>query len=386
MTLIPMTTMSYSATGDPTANPTLQSLSESVERRIAVGSVVGAQALIGRRDETVFERCFGRASREDARPVDPDTRFCIGSCSKPAASACVMTTVADGHLDLDAPIDRWLPEFWRLRIAGDGLAPRAPTVRETMCHRAGFYSQKHKMSARQRDLIRDFTQTLDGAVNGMAREDLLSAPGTQYAYSGAGYCVLGRVAEAATGESFETLLRQRVCVPLGMSRTTYFPPQADNNIAVGHITTEEELTVNCQAPHLLGDRHRFALIGGSLYSTARDMARFARMILNEGRQGDAEVLPRAAWLETIRRPSPDQAYGLGWGMAFRNGADRPFRLSHGGALFSYRSLIAVDLDSGWFAVANWTVDETATPREEDETGNSVEKAVKQALNALAAAP
>ena len=100
------------------------------------GKLVGAQLAIGHEDQILLNRNFGIRSIEDDTPVDSKTMFCIGSCSKPIASAVVMTLVDDGTLSLDKGIDTWIPAFDSLETT-DGEASRAPTMAELLSHHGG---------------------------------------------------------------------------------------------------------------------------------------------------------------------------------------------------------------------------------------------------------
>src|SRR5262245_15295698 len=103
------------------------------------------------------------------------------------------------------------------------------------------------------------------------------------------------------------------------------------------------------SPHLLGDAHRFALVGGSIYSTATDVASFARMVLASGRMGDIVVLSADAAQEFIKPQFTDQRYGLGWVLETGPG-DKVTRLLHNGTLAAYRGVVHIDLDRGLYIV------------------------------------
>lgn len=318
---------------------------------IKEGRVVGGQLVVGDRDGITLERSFGRRAPDDPTPVDAETMFCIGSCSKPIASACILSLVGDGTLKLDEPIARRLPEFASLKLESGGPAARSPNLRELLAHRGGIYSQKEGMSPRQTSWIRDFSKTLEASVRGIAAEALIAPPGSRYAYSGAGYCVVGRLAEVATKTPFETLLQERVVRPLGMTRTTYFPPGGESNVAVGAGPQGRKDPL---ARRLLGPENRLPLVGGSLFTTAVQEARFARMILDEGKAGDTTIIPASAWKEVVRRQFPGMAYGLGWGQTF-DAQDRVTRLQHTGQLGGYNSYLGIDRVVGCYAVVHWTV-------------------------------
>jgi CubicO group peptidase (beta-lactamase class C family) len=250
---------------------------------------------------------------------------------------------------------------------------RAPTLRELLCHRAGIFSQKRRITPAQRRLIRDFRLTLEQSVDGIAQHKLIVQPGGEYAYSGAGYCVIGRVAEVATGKPFECILQQKLAVPLSLKRTTYFPSTEDTNVAAGAVLDEERLRTNRQTPHLFGAELRLPLIGGSLYSTARETTRFARMIADRGRVDSKPVISNTTW-EELTSQQADQLYGLGWSLALRD--ERTVQLSHNGSLASSRSKLRVDLDTGRSVVVHYTVAGSKDRR----TGTAINKAVEDALN------
>jgi len=191
------------------------SLKATLDELVKNGSLVAAQAVVGRGDRILLDYGVGVTNPGGDQKIDGETLFCIGSCSKPFASAVVMSLVEDGLLELEQPISRYRPAFKNLKLPNDKPSERAPTMKELLAHRAGIYSQKKRMTPRQEGWIRNFGLTLQESVKGIANEPLISTPGSEYAYSGAGYCVVGRVAEVASGKTFEQLLQSRIAAPLG---------------------------------------------------------------------------------------------------------------------------------------------------------------------------
>jgi CubicO group peptidase (beta-lactamase class C family) len=96
------------------------------------------------------------------------------------------------------------------------------------------------------------------------------------------------------------------------------------------------------------------LVGGSLYSTGREMARFARMMLHEGRFAEAVVLPKPAWKEFLKRPFAEGKYGHGWVLEFGK-KDEVVAVGHNGSLSGYRSIIRIDLKRRSYLVLHWTI-------------------------------
>jgi len=327
-----------------------------LDRLMKDGQIVGAQVYIGEDDITVFERNYGVRSIDDKTPINSETLFCIGSCSKPYASAVILSLVEMGELDLQSPVSEILPAFSHPKIARTGKTSRPPNLLELLSHRGGIYSQKQGMNRRQARWIRDFGVSLAESVDGISKEPLLSQPGTEYAYSGAGYCILGRVAETQTNNSFEEILQERIGQPLSFRRTTYFPKREDRNIASGSLNQG----INPATPHL-SKPFRLPLIGGSLYSTVQESSRFARMILQRGRFGEASVLAPGSFASYLSLPFEGQPYGLGWSVREDNG--RATEISHSGSLASSRASMRINLDNGRYGLVFYTLADPAQSRE-----------------------
>jgi len=344
-------------TWDPqSAEAEVKDIYAVVEQLIRDESIAGAQVAVGQAEAVLEVKSFGVRDVRDRQPVDNDTRFCIGSCSKMFAGAVLVSLASNRTVDLDEPIDHWLKVYSAPKLAGGENASRAPTLRELLCHRAGIYSQRNQMTKNQTRWIRDFRLSLVDSVAGIAMEPLNVEPGKEYAYSGAGYCVLGRVAEVAAGMPFDQLLALHVGRPLKLSRTTYFPPVDDANVAAGHVVQDGRLSVVRLTPHLLGKQHRLALIGGSLYAPAREVAQFARMLLRKGNTQGGEVLSLSEWKEmtTGHAPRPGGGYGFGLFVTSDSRTGEVHTVSHGGALFGSFSYITVDFQTGRFGVITFT--------------------------------
>jgi CubicO group peptidase (beta-lactamase class C family) len=312
--------------------------------------------VVGEVDSSLVSKNFGVRDIKSRNPVNDETQFCIGSCSKMFASAVLVSLATDKTVDLDVPIDRWLKDFRTPNLANGGKASRAPTLSELLSHRGGIYSQRDRLTKIQTRWIRDFELPLADAVVGIAREPLSIEPGKRYAYSGAGYCVLGRVAEVAAGQSFDTLLALHVAKPLKLTRTTYFPVIDENNIAAGHTIQNGKLSVVRQTPHLLQRRQKLALIGGSIYAPAREAAEFARMLLHKGQTKNGDVLSPTEWktMTTIRSPRPGGGYAFGLFVSNDARTGKVVSVSHGGALFGSFCHIAVDFRTKRFGVVTYT--------------------------------
>jgi CubicO group peptidase (beta-lactamase class C family) len=338
-------------------------LSGILSNAIKENSVIGAQLIEGTTQSPPVQTSnFGSLTSQRKYPVTNETMFCIASCSKPLVSSLIFTLVEQNKLDLQTPGDKWLPSLRNLKLA-DGTPSRAPNLRELLTHRGGVYSQKKKLTPTQLKAIRDFRLSLSQSVDMISQQPLTSEPGLRYAYSGAGYCLIGAIAEQATDLSIDTLLQTHVCEPLGMQSTTFFPNRSDASPPTTPSVPRVATGGNARTPppHLLGSEMRLPLVGGSIHTTAEDLQRFARMIANRGKTDRNRVMTLATWSSYLSRPYKQQRYGYGWTHTV---SGNHLIVSHNGSLPPSQAALKINLTTGVYTIALWTLsdpdDTTAT--------------------------
>ncbi len=354
--------------------PVLNRIADDVQSLVDAGEIIGAQLVVSNNQHILMSRNFGVRSVEDDTPIDAETMFCIGSCSKPIASAAILMLVDKGVLDLNRNIDFWLPAYGKLKTT-DGQPSRAPNLAELLSHYGGIYSQRNRLTSRQLKWIRDFKLSLETSANGIAREPLIARPGELYAYSGAGYCVAGRVAEVAAKMPFEEILQANICKPLGLLKTTYFPSSDVANIATGSV---DGRMVEASSPHL-SRPFNLSLIGGSLYSTAEDCIQFLQTVLKQEITKEA-VLMRNALFSSYTLPyrKESNSYGFGWSVR-QSDKDGFVTLAHNGSLSAYKATFQIDRQTGLCIVMLYTV-------AEPDDNRSLMRKVQSALRPLMDAP
>jgi len=364
----------------PSTDRAVECLRAVLERATADGTALGTQLALGDVQGVRVECATGHLSHRRRHLTTPETRFSIGSVSKPIAAALVMRLAERGSVDLDLPVDTWLPELADLHQPDDSPAGRAPTLRELLCHRGGLLSQTRRLTPRQLGLLYDWTRPLEVAVRRIALEPLLHAPGAAFAYSSAGYDVAGRVAEVAAGDPFDRLLARQITGPLGMDATGYRvfgdPP--------GHATAgfhrDGDVRDHPMAPNRAPSGARRILVGGGLSSTARDLARFARMVAAGGSTEGATVLDRETWVEWVSAPPFDQRYGLGWRLLDLGTDGCAARVAHEGAIAGSRAFLRVDLESGRFAVVLVTLSRPAPGAGPSTLEGEIDRAIGRFLD------
>ncbi|KAA2262402.1 beta-lactamase family protein [Solihabitans fulvus] len=265
--------------------------------------------------------CHGVTSLDNPLPVDRDTLFVLGSVSKSFTATVLLRLVADGLVELDAPVRRYVPEL----VLADERAAAELTVLNLLNHTAG-------LGVRLVVETGDGDDALAGYVARMAELAQIAPVGARASYSQAGYNLLGRIIEKVTGLTFEQAVASLALEPLGLSDTTYTLDHAiTRRFAVGHNLDEDgELAVARQWKDTRGNNP-----GGGIVSTVADQLRWARFHLGDGRaDSGATVLP-ADLLARMQEPTVElqgstlgDAFGLCW---FLRDVDGVRTVGHGGS-------------------------------------------------------
>jgi len=298
------------------------------------GSLAGAVTLVADKENVLSLEAHGFADIGSAKPMTTSALFWIASQTKPITATAVMMLVDQGKVGLDDPVEKYLPEFKDLWLAvekdADHALLRRPrhaiTVREILSHTSGmpFASAMEQPTL---DML-----TLRDAANSYAITPLEFEPGTKYQYSNAGINTAGRIIEVVTGMGYEEFLNVTIFGPLDMKDTCMVPSVRQvARLAKAYKPSDdkthlEETTIS-QLHYPLTDRCRQPMPAGGLFSTARDLAKFCRMILQGGVFQDKRFLSEPAVREMSSRqtpPSLPESYGLGWSVE----ADS---FNHGGA-------------------------------------------------------
>jgi CubicO group peptidase (beta-lactamase class C family) len=249
--------------------------------------------------------CHGVTSIENPLPVDPDTVFVLGSVTKTFTATAMMCLVADGKVDLDAPVRQYVSEF----TLKDERAAAAITVLNLLNHTAGL---DWRMSAE----TGEGDDALALYVAKMAQSELIAPPGTRASYSQVGYNLAGRVIEKVTGLTFERAIGSLLFEPLRLSHTFFTAAEVmTRRFAVGHnLGQDGTLSVARQWKDTRANNP-----GGDAGSSAADLLRWARFHLGDGRTETGEQVLSAAVLRQMQQPTVElrgstlgDAFGICW--------------------------------------------------------------------------
>ncbi|MDG4865145.1 serine hydrolase, partial [Streptomyces sp. T-3] len=276
-------------------------LTELAARHRVPGAVLG----IARGDELALAAC-GVLNKDTGVTATEDSLFQIGSLTKVWTTTLIMQLVDEGKLDLDTPVADVLPE---LRLSDPGAAKQV-TVRQLLTHTSGIDGDLFTDTGRGDDCLERYADHLGTAAQ-------IHPPGATFSYCNSGFVLAGRIIEKLTGMSWDSALKERLCTPLGLTRTVTLPEEALRfRTAMGHDAPGDEDPRPVPAWGL----PRSAGPAGLITATAADVLAFARMHLAGGRTADGtRVLSgQAASAMTDRQVDlPDvhtlgDSWGLGW--------------------------------------------------------------------------
>ena len=333
--------MNNQSSSTSAANKTAASagvLSAKLQPFVDDNLLAGAVMAVASKDQILALEAIGYADWAAKKPMKVDDFFWVASMAKPITATGFMILVDEGKVDINDPVEKYLPEFKGQMVAikddpNNAVVPahHPITIREILSHTSGL---PFCSAAEGWPLDR---LTLADAVASNAAVPLMAQPGTVYNYSNAGINAAGRIIEVITGSSYEDFMDERLFHPLGMKDTTYFPSTGQlQRLARAYKQKPapeylEEIPID-QVSHPLDQKKgRYPFPAGGLFSTAPDIANFCRMLLGDGTfEGRRYLSPGAIRTMASKQTGlPDNNYGLGW--------DAPDGgpYSHGGALATY---------------------------------------------------
>jgi uncharacterized protein YbbC (DUF1343 family)/CubicO group peptidase (beta-lactamase class C family) len=282
-----------------------------VQEAIAAKQTPGAVVVVGQGERTLYEKAFGsRAVAPAVEPMSVDTVFDVASLTKVVATTtAVMTLIEDGRLRLNDPVASHIPGFERY---GKGNI----TIRHLLTHVSGL----------RPDVDLHPWTGYDTAIELAKDEVPTAAPNEAFVYSDINFFLLGHIVTRITGESLDAYTRRVVFEPLGMKETGFNPPSAWlPRIAPTERCAGPDPGTPCKrpdAPPLRGVVHdptarRMGGVAGhaGLFSTARDLQRFVRMLIGNGQLDGVRVLSAAsvrAMTSPQTPPGMRAVRGFGW--------------------------------------------------------------------------
>jgi CubicO group peptidase (beta-lactamase class C family) len=302
-----------------------------VQRQTDRLNIPGAALAIVEGDQMVHFRGFGRARPGGGAPA-AQTPFVLGSITKSFTALAVMQLVEAGKVELDAPIQRYLPRF---RVADLQVSAQI-SVRHLLNQTSGLSQMAGVLPLADFD---DSPGVGERQARALAALQLTHPVGSAFEYSNMNYNLLGLIVEAVSGESYAAYVRDHIFAPLEMRHS--YPTRTEampDGLAVGHrywfaLPIADDLPLP-----------RGSLPSGQLISSAEDMSRYLSAHLNEGRYGDVRILSPAG-MDELHRPAVEGSIGLVRGryaMGWLVDQTGPTRIDwHEGTVPDYFSYMAI---------------------------------------------
>jgi CubicO group peptidase (beta-lactamase class C family) len=257
-------------------------------------------------NDLLFLKGYGYADKETLTPATPLTLFCVGSVSKLFTGIAVMQLVEQGRIDLDAPLETYIPDFgYKTHFPDAGPI----TVRTLMTHQSGIVGDIVKGWCSVSGPDHHFRELVD-----VLRDEYLAyPPGYISTYSNCAVALLGIVIEEVSGVEFKTYVQNHICRPLGMltsnfSLRDYMHPM----LAKSYDST--------------GARSPFLYIrdepAGSFISNTLEMSLFMRMILNGGKLFGRRILRQSTLEQMFVQQNSEiefdfpKDHGARWGLSW----------------------------------------------------------------------
>jgi CubicO group peptidase (beta-lactamase class C family) len=294
-----------------------------------LGGVAGGALALIHHGEFIMKTSFGYADVDAKTPFTTSQPVRLASASKPITATVLLVLHDKGLLDIDEPIDSYLPELKRIKIQDGGVATRAPTIRECFSHMGGLPPNKDVDDDRRQQL---FSTGPDTIVRALGRFGLSHNPGTKEVYSGIGYIVAARVSEVLLQMDFEGVMIQELLKPLGMTKTTFRPTQ-DLIDQMPTLYNLEKWGFDPQPPPPVGGEINPA---GGLLSTLDDMAVFYQLHARRGAYDGGRLLSQDTIEQMYMAQSKSGEHGLGFNTDENKGKGAPAgTVMHGGKTGTY---------------------------------------------------
>jgi serine beta-lactamase-like protein LACTB, mitochondrial len=279
------------------SNAKAEAVEAAVTTAMARLGIPGASVAIASGGTLRFAAGYGQADVENGVPAKAVTVYRLASVSKPITAAAVLKLAEEGKLDLDAPIQRYVPSF-----------PEKPfpvTARQLLGHLGGIRHYRDDEPTNTKPL-----SSVESGLSFFKDDALVVEPGTKYSYSTYGYNLLGAAVEGASGKPYLDYLREAVFARAGMSSI-----RADEvrslipNRAQGYVRTKGGDLWNSGLADV-----SYKVPGGGLIATASDVARFAAAL------GGGALLNRESLVAMLTSQREKGGRPTGYGLGLELGA------------------------------------------------------------------
>jgi len=276
----------------------LKNIDNVINQAINNEELPGAVVLIGQHNKIVYEKAFGnRALEPYIEPMTLDTIFDIASLTKIFTASAIVQLAERGLIRINVPVSTYIPEFGKNE-------KEKITIEQLLVHSSGLIADNPE---------EDYMFGYEKAFENIYNLAPLQEPGTKFIYSDVNYIVLGELIKKISGQTLDTYIQENILNKLTMHETMFVPEESlypriapteyrDNTIIRGQVHDPRAYLLSGIAGH------------AGLFSTARDLAKFCFLFLDNKNTQESHVLSNLAIQRMIKAHAitPTQSRGLGW--------------------------------------------------------------------------
>jgi CubicO group peptidase (beta-lactamase class C family) len=281
--------------------------------------------LVSDQGKVIYKKGFGMANMEWDIPNQPNTKHRLGSITKQFTAMLILQFVAEGKLDLQAPITTYLTDY--PKASGNII-----TTHHLLTHTSGIPNYTSFPTFMEDHSRNPYTP--EEFVKTFADMELDFTPGEKFSYSNSGYFLLGVLIEKLSGKSYEQMLQDKIFIPLDMKDSGY-----DNHedILKNRATGYEKVGRDYINSNYLDMSIPYA--AGSIYSTVEDLFKWDQSLYT------TEILPKD-YMTLYFEPqisAGNSHYAYGWGVGYTqigNSTDSILAIGHGGGINGFNTNIS----------------------------------------------
>ena len=272
------------------------------KKEMADHDVVGMSLALVDDQRVVWSEGFGYADKGNNIKATSDTLYRVGSLSKLFTATAVMQLAEQGKLDIDKPLQTYLPDF-RIKTRFDDTA--SVTLRNMLSHHSGLPQNYRK------GMMGASIEPFRGLIKNLYDESMMYPPNRLFSYSYLGFVLAGSVLETLSGMPYAVYMDHALLQPLGMTQSSFSTSPHSNSKHYWKVEEAGDLSFRWEP-------------AAGLHSTVMDMSRFVSMVFAQGQAGGKHVLQPESVAEMLRAQHAenplDRNYhvGLGWMLSTLN--------------------------------------------------------------------
>jgi CubicO group peptidase (beta-lactamase class C family) len=295
--------------------------------------IAGLSLALIQGQETIIEKHYGLADREEKIPASEKTLYRVASITKLFTATAIMRLVEQGGINLDSPLTAYIPEF---SIKSRFAQTRPITVRMLMTHHSGIPSDRGE------GLFDDRPEPYHSVLAYLREQYLSYPPGTVYCYSNLGVNLLGIVIERVSGTSYHDYISEHILKPLGMTQS-FFKADETRGLAIAGAYSGKKKGMSLEPRDMPSV---------SLISTLSDLKRFMMMVTGRGAAAGSRVLEEDTLESMLTQQNRENALdfdiktGLMWMMSRQTLNYQGRIVMHRGISLHHRSVMIILPDDG----------------------------------------